>query len=85
MPARARRARSRSRSTWSAKSANFAPKVVGSACTPCVRPVIGQSMDSTARRVSASRSAVAASITRSIAWARVRHSAVSTTSDEVSP
>ena len=37
---RAARRRVRSRSTWLAHSATFAPNVVGSACTPCVRPII---------------------------------------------
>ena len=82
---RAWRARSTSRWTCKANSANFAPKVVGSACIPWVRPVIGMSIESTARRVSASRSAIASVITMSMACVRVAHRAVSTTSEDVKP
>ena len=38
---RARRRRSRSRPSSAYHSASFRPKVIGSACTPCVRPIIG--------------------------------------------
>ena len=44
-----RRSRSRSRRTCSAHSASLAPKVVGSAWMPCVRPTIGVSRNSCAR------------------------------------
>ena len=33
---------------------NFKPKVVGSACTPCVRPIVGVYLNSTALRLSTS-------------------------------
>ena len=53
-PARGRpRSRWRSRSACSAHSENLAPKVVGSACIPWVRPVTGTSMDSRARALRA--------------------------------
>ena len=45
---RDRRARAleppRSRCSSSYQSAIFSPKVIGSACTPCVRPIIGVSL-----------------------------------------
>ncbi len=50
---RARRTRSMSRSTSAYHSASFSPNVIGSACTPCVRPIIG------VRRCSKARSRIA--------------------------
>ena len=47
--AHARRA-SRSRSSSNAQPASFSPNVVGSACTPCVRPIVSVSRCSSARR-----------------------------------
>jgi len=67
-----------------ANSANFAPKSSFGVHT-VVRPVIGMSIESTARRVSASRSAIASVITMSMACVRVAHRAVSTTSEDVKP
>ena len=56
--ARVRRATSRVSSAY--HSASFRPKVIGSACTPCVRPIIGVRRCSSARVctacISASRS-----------------------------
>ena len=48
--ARARTRRSMSRRTCSAQSASLTPNVVGSAWMPCVRPTIGVSRNSCARR-----------------------------------
>ena len=53
---RARRTRSTSRDTSAYHSASFRPKVIGSACTPCVRPIIGVSRCSNARSRIASAS-----------------------------
>ncbi len=64
---RAARRRCTSRSTWRAQSANLAPKVVGSACIPWVRPVTGTSMDSRARALHTRTSPAAASTRRSAA------------------
>ena len=46
---RARRSRSRSRSACRHQRASLAPKVMGSACTPWVRPTIGVARNSRAR------------------------------------
>ena len=51
----ARSRRRRLRSASNAKPASLTPKVVGSACTPCVRPTQRVSTCSRARRTSASR------------------------------
>ena len=48
--ANARRRRSAARRLSHAKPASFTPKVVGSACTPCVRPMHSVSANSRARR-----------------------------------
>ncbi len=82
---RAARRRRRSRSAWSAHSANLAPKVVGSACIPWVRPVTGTCISSRARALSTVTNASRSARSRSAALVSVAHSAVSTTSDEVSP
>ena len=39
-PASARSSLSRSRSSWNTQPRSFSPNVVGSACTPCVRPIV---------------------------------------------
>ena len=65
--------------------ASVTPNVVGSAWMPWVRPTIGVSRNSWARAVMARSSASAASIMRSHAFVSWLHSAVSTTSLEVSP
>ena len=39
--------------------ASFRPKVIGSAWMPCVRPIIGVSLNSKARRFSTSRQSLA--------------------------
>ena len=44
------RTRARSRATSAYQSASFTPNVIGSACTPCVRPIIGVRRCSSARR-----------------------------------
>ena len=56
--ARARRTRSMSRPISAYQSASFSPNVIGSACTPCVRPIIGVRRCSKARSRIASASAV---------------------------
>ena len=54
-PSTARSSRCRLRSASNANPASLTPKVVGSACTPCVRPTHSVSTCSRARRTSASR------------------------------
>ena len=56
--ARARSTRSRSRWSSAYQSASFKPNVIGSACTPCVRPIIGVRRCSSARAATASISRV---------------------------
>ena len=51
---RARSTRSRSRCSSAYHSASFTPNVIGSACTPCVRPIIGVRRCSSARSRTAS-------------------------------
>ena len=46
----AARNRSASRRFSAHQLATFSPKVIGSACTPCVRPISGASLNSQARR-----------------------------------
>ena len=76
--ATASRARStRSRSRWSSayQSASFRPSVIGSACTPCVRPIIGVRRCSSARSRTASISPAMSLTIRSQAsriWMRLR-------------
>ncbi len=82
---RAAPSRPRSRSACRHHSASLAPKVVGSACMPWVRPGMGASMNSSARALSTDTKAPEASSSRSAARVRVAHRAVSTTSEEVSP
>ena len=66
-------------------SASFSPKVIGSACTPCVRPIIGVRRCSSARARMASASASRSFRIRSHASTICSASAVSTTSDDVRP
>ena len=54
---RARSTRSRLRCSSAYQSASFRPNVIGSACTPCVRPIIGVRRCSSARSRTASISA----------------------------
>ena len=54
MVSRARSSRSRSRCSSAYHSASFRPKVIGSAWTPCVRPIIGVRRCSSARARTAS-------------------------------
>ena len=49
-PSSARSTRVRSRSSSNAQPASFSPNVVGSACTPCVRPIVSVIRCSSARR-----------------------------------
>ena len=80
------RTRARSRSSSNAQPASFSPNVVGSACTPCVRPMqsvrtvlLGAGRDD---RESPGRAPRAAARLRPEPGARAP---VSTTSDEVRP
>ena len=82
--ARARR-RSRPRSSSNAQPASLSPKVVGSACTPCVRPMQTVSRCSSARATTAACARAIPSRSSAPASRSWRASAVSTTSDEVSP
>ena len=53
MPSSAAESRPRSRSSSNAQPASLAPKVMGSAWTPCVRPAMTVSRCSSARRITA--------------------------------
>ena len=68
-----------------AKPASFNPNVVGSACTPWVRPTVSVSRCSRARSASAATSSRAAGRITSPAARICSASAVSSTSDEVRP
>ncbi len=82
---RARSTRSRSRCSSAYQSASFSPNVIGSACTPWVRPIIGVRRCSSARpRTASIRPAIPLTI-RSQASRIWSACAVSTTSDEVRP
>ena len=85
MAARARVMRPMSRPSWSYQSASFRPNVIGSACTPCVRPIIGVRRCSSARVRTAARSSPSSFRMRSVASTICSACAVSTTSDEVRP
>ena len=77
--------RSRSRCSSAYQSASFSPKVIGSAWTPCVRPIIGVCRCSSARSRTASM-APAMSFTITSQASRICSAcAVSMTSEEVSP
>ena len=82
---RARCSRARSRSAARHHSASLAPNVVGSACTPWVRPTIGVSRNSSARAFSTDTSDDEAASSTSAARTNVADNAVSTTSEDVSP
>jgi len=82
---RARVTRTMSRCTSAYQSASFRPNVIGSACTPCVRPIIGVRLCSNARVRIASASAARSTRIRSQASRIWSASAVSTTSDDVRP
>ena len=83
--ARAARMRVRSRSACSAHSATFAPNVVGSACTPWVRPIITVRRWRRASSTNVTTRSSRAPSTRSAASRSIQHHAVSTTSLDVSP
>ena len=84
-PASACSRRSRPRSSSTAQPASLSPKVVGSAWTPCVRPIQTVSRYSSARRTTAAWARAMPSRSKAPASRSWRASAVSTTSDEVSP
>ncbi len=77
---RAWRTRSMSRSSSASHTASFSPKVIGSACTPWVRPIIGVHLCSRARSRIASASAFALSSIRSQDSRSIMHVAVSSMS-----
>ena len=85
MTSRARRMRSMLRSVSAYHIASFNPSVIGSACTPCVRPIIGVRRCSMARARMASASPRRFASVRSHACTICSAWAVSTTSDEVRP
>ena len=80
-----RRTRSMSRPISAYQSASFRPNVIGSACTPCVRPIIGVRRCSNARSRTAADSASRSARMRSHASRICSACAVSMTSDEVMP
>src|SRR6266542_3583394 len=82
---RARLRRSRSRTSSNAHRASLCPNVVGSACTPWVRPMQRVNSCSNARRRTTPSSVSTRWRIRSIAARSCRASVVSTTSLEVSP
>src|SRR6266542_3864657 len=82
---RARRRRSLSRSSSNAHRASLWPNVVGSACTPWVRPMQRVNSCSNARRRTTPSSVSTRCRIRSIAARNCKARAVSTTSLEVSP
>ena len=84
-PSNARSSRRRLRSASKAKPASRRPKVVGSAWTPWVRPTQSVSGCSSARSTSASRYSRAPARIASPASTSCSASAVSSTSEEVSP
>ncbi len=85
MLARARSSRASCRCSSACQRASLSPKVMGSAWTPCVRPIIGACLCRRARSRTASMRSRRSARTRSHA-SRIRIArAVSTTSEEVSP
>ena len=85
MTARARRTRSMSRPVSAYQTASLRPNEIGSACTPCVRPIIGVWRCSSALARMASDRAASPSRIRSHASRICRAWAVSITSEEVRP
>ena len=82
---RAREPRRVSRSSSNAQPASLRPNVVGSACTPCVRPICSVARCSSARATTAANARSSPSSTSAPASRIWSESAVSTTSEEVSP
>ena len=83
--ARARSSRTSWRWSSACQSASFRPNVIGSAWTPCVRPIIAACLWRKARSRSAAIKSTSSARSRSMASRISIESAVSTTSDEVSP
>ena len=81
----ARFIRSISRSISANQLHNFNPNVVASACIPCVRPIQGVYLNSTARRRNTCRNASKSSSNTSEACFNITPNAVSLTSVEVNP
>jgi hypothetical protein len=81
----ARWTRPRSRSSAKAQPASLSPNVVGSAWTPWVRPIISVPRCSSARAITATSARSIPVRTRAPASRIWSESAVSSTSDDVSP
>ena len=82
---RARSSRVRARRSSACHKASFNPKVIGSACTPWVRPTMGVSRCSRARSPTASIAPSRSARISPHASRICSASAVSSTSDDVSP
>ena len=82
---RARSTRVRARPSSACHRASFSPKVIGSACTPWVRPIIGVSRCSRARSATAATAPSSPARISPQASRICSASAVSRTSEDVSP
>jgi hypothetical protein len=85
IPSSARATRSRSRASSNAQPESFSPNVVGSAWTPCVRPICSVSRCSSARATTAANAASSPAMISAPASRICSESAVSTMSEDVSP
>ena len=85
IPSSARATRSRPRASSKAQPTSLSPNVVGSAWTPCVRPICSVSRCSSARAVTTAKAWSRPSRIRAPASRICSESAVSTTSEEVRP
>jgi hypothetical protein len=85
IPSSARATRTRSRSSANAHPASLSPNVVGSAWTPCVRPIVSVSRCSSACATTASNARSIPSSTSAPASPIWSDSAVSSTSEDVRP
>ena len=85
IPSSARASRCRLRSSSNAQPASFSPNVVGSACTPCVRPIWSVPRCCSARATTTASARSTPSRTRTPASRIWSASAVSTTSEDVRP
>ena len=85
IPSRARSTRDRSRSSAKAQPASLSPNVVGSAWTPCVRPIMIVSRCSSARATTAVNARSTPSSTSAPASRICSDSDVSSTSEDVRP
>ena len=85
IPSSARASRTRSRSSSNAQPASLRPNVVGSAWTPCVRPIVIVRAVLLGPRDDGGERALDAVEDQRARVADCSDSAVSSTSDEVSP